>query len=224
MAVKELPKLGDPVKRQLSEPMKLLGRINDVVERGMTNPITGVATYARFELDGKFYYVFQDGTICRWLPRREEWKLMGGNCKGGIYQETTIKNVKVNTYVLAMTCLVKGFYEAYMADASLVVNHCVVEPMSIGTNVCHPVWGTMANPVYLEAIPQWLNFRHGAFIKRYGLYNVYVSARDLEALEKYFNEHPDRRDYRQMTTEYYTSVYKNKYGTTDGMPDITIDK
>lgn len=224
MAIKEVPKLGDPVKRQLSEPMKQLGRINDVVERGVVNPVTGVATYARFELDGKFYYVFQDGTICRWVASSKEWKVIGGTCKMGIYKQVRIDGIAIKTYVLAMTCLVKGFYEAYMADASLVVNHCVVEPMSVGTNVCHPVWGTMANPVYLEAIPQWLNFRHGAFIKRYGLYNVYVSARDLEALEKYYNEHPDRRDYRQMTTEYYTSVYKKKYGTTEGMPEITIDK
>lgn len=176
----------------------------------------GIYDHAVFEYDNHYYYVMKDGRTYRWIKKHEDWQPIGGYCKRKIYPQVTIGKAQIKTYVLAMACLTDWFLDAYVSDNKLVVNHTVADCVKYDTgSVGYPKREVEANPQYLELVTQSENTRHGSFVHEYGLFGVYVSAKDVEKLKELFKTseaevEAGTTDYAHLVEKYYRGMGETK--------------
>lgn len=173
-------------KRFLGATMKVLGAIDTSAKRFYDS--LGEFEFATFEINGVVYKMVSSGDLFKmeendgaWVEVKPRW------CKMGIYPEVTICGVPIKSYILALTLADANFYTNYMSDSSLVVNHVVEGSDKIysgGRCFSCPLRSVAYNPKYLELVTVAQNNKHGAFVSKYGLNGVFVSAKDIDALVK----------------------------------------
>lgn len=129
---------------------------------------------ASFSLSDGDYVVTSDFHV-----HKDGRELPVHGCKGDIYPEVCICGYPMKAYVLSMIAVDPMFVSEYL-KGGVVVNHCLCTMRDGGIHPHKDVW---FNPAYLEVISNGDNVRHGRFIKKYGLTDVYVSARDIANLE-----------------------------------------
>lgn len=181
--------------RRMSETLKLLG----VIDAGMHREFNEEGHFegATFELSDGIYHIDSDYSV-----RKEDSSLRGSYylpvhyCKGGIYPEVYISGMPVKLYVLSMIAQDETALEKY--QSGLEINHMVIskvapKTLNIGCNNFYereviintaPRQELSYDPNYLEFCTRGENVRHGKFIKEYGLYNTYVSARNIDELKQ----------------------------------------
>ena len=179
--------------RKMSETIKMLEVIDSNMNREFNKE--GQFEGATFELSDGTYKV--DNTfVVRKLTNEGVQELPVHYCKGGIYPEVYVSGMPVKLYVLSMMSVDDTAFEKY--QSGLEINHCVIsktEPklLNIGCDASYfkgvvidtaPLKKLSADPNYLEFCTRGENVRHGKFIKEYELYNVYVSAHDIDELKK----------------------------------------
>lgn len=192
--------------RRQSETLKML----EVIDANMQREFDGDSfKSATFELSDGTYKV--DNTfVVRKLNNEGVQELPVHFCKGGIYPEIIICGMPVKAYVMSMIAQDETAFEKY--QSGLEINHCVIsktEPklLNIGCDSSYykgvvidtaPLKKLSADPNYLEFCTRSENVRHGKFIKEFGLYNTYVSAKDIDELRKFLTPYDtslcDRQD------------------------------
>lgn len=161
--------------------------IYEVIERAIkrTSDMNGNFLGASFELSDGNYLIKDDFTVTK-----DGEPLPVHGCKGGIYPEIVISGYPMKMYVLALIATDPMFVSEYLKG--VVVNHCVItqceRELSVGqfgskkkyhTAPNREVW---FNPKYLELITSSENTKHARFVRDYGLYDTYVSAKDIDNL------------------------------------------
>lgn len=146
--------------------------INSSIKR--VSDLDGNFVYASFSLSDGDYVVNSDFHVSK-----DGRELPVHGCKGNIYPEVCICGYPMKAYVLSMIAVDPLFVNEYL-KGGVVVNHCVETIRDGGKHPHKDVW---FNPAYLEIISNGDNVRHGRFIKKYGLTDVYVSAKDIDDLE-----------------------------------------
>lgn len=210
-------------RRMLGTVMKTLGTINSNAKRFYD--CDDKFNYANFALGNKQYRMDKDGNLYRFNTDTFEYDIINPSwSKKGIYPEYSLGGSPIKAYVLSLALSDSSFYEAYMNDSSLVVNHTVTTESNkvfkdtyrgISRSKVKPTTSVAYNPAYLELVSNGDNVRHGAFVNKYGLYGVYVSAKDIDSLSKMMLN-PDDFDESELDSiiqsnkskviEYYTKL------------------
>lgn len=180
--------------RKMSETIKLL----EVIDANMRREFNKEGQFegATFELSDGIYKV--DNTfVVRKMNNEGVQELPVHYCKGGIYPEVSISGMPVKAYVLSMIAQDETALEKY--QGGMEINHCVIskvdpKTLNIGCNNFYekevvistaPRQELSYDPAYLEFVTHGENVRHGKFIKEFNLYDVYVSAKDIDELRKF---------------------------------------
>lgn len=212
------------LRRDLGATAKVLGAINAVVKRYYDSDSN--FTHGEFTINDFSYVMNKDGSLYRKCINDAdgEYKFVRpSGCKGNIYSEYTINNTRIKSYILSMTVANDKFYDLYMSDKRLNVNHTVVERLDYyafnNNHACsRPNPDVAYNPAYLEVVTNSANTRHGKFVNKYELYGIYVSASDIDALldtksliDPNDDEYADKHDYvvehnRCVVLDYYRNV------------------
>lgn len=204
-------------KRYLGSTMKVLGSIDAGAKRFYNS--FGEFDFATFEMNGVVYKMISSGDLFKmedndtdWIEVKPRW------CKKGIYPEVTISGVPIKSYTLALTLADVDFYTNYMSDSNLVVNHTVEGNDKVydgGKCFSCPLRSVSYNPKYLELVTVSQNNKHGAFVSKYGLNGVFVSAKDVDVLLNFVLD-PCRFDVdmQDVIIDYNKSIvvdfYKNR--------------
>lgn len=111
------------------------------------------------------------------------------SAKGSIYESVIIDGIPILVHTLIMLMAHPDFYDLYMSNKSLVINHTVEEEFGKWINnhyySTRPHRDALYNPEYLELVDYSNNNKHGHFIKEFGLQNVFVKAEDVDYLRAY---------------------------------------
>lgn len=126
------------------------------------------------------------------------------------YPKMSVGKTIVNVHELAFFAMCPDAFERYMKDASLCINHCIIDETGC---VRYEM-----NPFYMELVPRGLNTLHGQFIKKWGMYGVPVSARDVNRLDNEFEaqlakeglDYPDAT-FKVMMRTYLNALYRRMY-------------
>lgn len=172
--------------RELKGTMKVLGSIDATAKRFYNED--GDFDFAVFELGDSVYKMLSDGSLYKKDGYSDSFvKVEPHWCKSGIYPEVSFNGVMIKLYILAMVLSDEDFYNTYMSNSSFVVNHTVSSgEYAYFNNKCFskPLRSVAYNPKYLEIITNSENTKHGRFVSKYNLNKVYVSAKDIDSLEK----------------------------------------
>lgn len=174
-------------------------RLLSVIDAGMHREFNedGQFKCATFELSDGIYTVDSDFNI-----RKENNTTRGSSplpmhfCKGGIYPEVILSGMPIKAYVLSMIAQDETALEKY--QSGLEINHTVIskvdpKTLNIGCNNFYekevvistaPRQELSYDPAYLEFVTRGENVRHGKFIKEFNLYDVYISAHDIDELKQ----------------------------------------
>lgn len=179
--------------RRHSETLKMLDYIDANMHREFNKE--GQFKGATFELSDGIYKV--DNTfVVRKMNNEGVQELPLHYCKGGIYPEVVICGMPIKAYVLSMIAKDETALEKY--QSGLEINHTVIskvdpKTLNIGCNNFYekevvistaPRQELSYDPAYLEFVTRGENVRHGKFIKEFNLYDVYVSAHDVDELRQ----------------------------------------
>lgn len=109
-------------------------------------------------------------------------------CKNNTYPEVRIDSTPIKLYNLVHACFEPNFCDWFERGARKVVNHTVVTRDSYhGCLIPHrDVWADLD---YTEVVTISENNRHGKFVSKYQLANVYVSAFDIADLLNEFKQY-----------------------------------
>jgi hypothetical protein len=174
--------------------MELLSIIDANMHRGFKDD--GILKEATFELSDGIYHIDSDFNIRKDDTPRGSSYLPLHFCKGGIYPEYIISGMPIKAYVLSMIAQDETALEKY--QSGLEINHCVIskvdpKTLNIGCNNFYekevvittaPRQELSYDPAYLEFVTRSENIRHGKFVKKFCLYNTYVSAHDIDELRQ----------------------------------------
>lgn len=83
----------------------------------------------------------------------------------------------VHLHLVMMVCAYPEFFETYMSNTDLKVNHTII------AGDLHEREDFYDAYYNLELTTHALNLRHGWFVKRYGLWGVHLEAEDIGELE-----------------------------------------
>lgn len=214
--------------RKMSETIKMLEVIDLNMKREFNED--GTLRQASFEMSDGIYKIANDFTV-RKLTNDDVQELLVHYCKGGIYPEIYISGMPIKLYVLMMIATDDTAFEKY--NEGLDINHCVISKMqpkllNIGCDSNYykgviidtaPLKKLSADPNYLEFCTRSENVRHGKFIKEFGLYDTYVSAKDIDELRKFLIPYDpslcDRQDdWVRWNKERVESFYRVVKGET----------
>lgn len=201
--MKGADELKNPKRRSVeTKSYAILSKINEGIVR--ENFDGEFYHNAYFKIKDSYYAVVFPGVLMKWNKYRNEYReLVGSRVKNRIYVDYCIDGVSIKSHVLVMLCLTDWFFDRYMSDSSLVVNHCVVSEYGCyHSSYLSPRREVSHDVRYLEVIPNWSNAKHGRFIERYNLLDVYVSANDINSLEEIF-ESNDYDDVLSLTKDFY---------------------
>lgn len=180
--------------RRRSETLKMLEVIDSSMNREFNE--NGEFKSATFELSDGTYKVDNTFVVRKLNNAGEVQELQVHFCKGGIYPEVYISGMPIKLYVLTMICIDKTAFEKY--NEGLEINHCVISKMqpkllNIGCDSNYykgvvidtaPLKKLSADPNYLEFCTRSENVKHGKFIKKFSLYDTYISAHDVDELRQ----------------------------------------
>lgn len=204
--MKSVDELRNPKRRDTNtKSYAILSKINECIVR---EDFDGEFYHrAYFKVNDSYYAVVFPGVLMKWSSSRNEYReISGSRVKNRIYVDYCIEGVSIKSHVLVLMCLTDWFFDRYMSDSSLVVNHCVVSEYGCCYNLYTSPRREISHDVrYLEVIPHWSNIKHGKFIERYNLLDVFVSANDINSLEEIF-ESNGYEDVVSLTKDFY----KNK--------------
>lgn len=201
--MKSADEFRNPKRRSVeTKSYAILSKINECIVR--ENFDGEFYHNAYFKIKDSYYAVVFPGVLMKWNKYRNEYReLVGSRVKNRIYVDYCIDGVSIKSHVLVMLCLTDWFFDRYMSDSSLVVNHCVVSEYGCyHSSYLSPRREVSHDVRYLEVIPNWSNAKHGRFIERYNLLDVYVSANDINSLEEIF-ESNDYDDVLSLTKDFY---------------------
>lgn len=201
--MKGADELKNPKRRSVeTKSYAILSKINEGIVR--ENFDGEFYHNAYFKIKDSYYAVVFPGVLMKWNKYRNEYReLVGSRVKNRIYVDYCIDGVSIKSHVLVMLCLTDWFFDRYMSDSSLVVNHCVVSEYGCyHSSYLSPRREVSHDVRYLEVIPNWSNAKHGRFVERYNLLDVYVSANDINSLEEIF-ESNDYDDVLSLTKDFY---------------------
>lgn len=181
--------------RRQSETLKML----EVIDEGMSRKFNekGEFQSATFELSDGTYTVTNDFVVKKIDNTGNMQELPVHYCKGGIYPEVTICNMPIKAYVMSMIATDDTAFEKY--QSGLEINHTVISKtqpklLNIGCDASYfkgvvidtaPLKKISADPNYLEFCTRSENIRHGKLIKKFSLYDTYVSAKDIDEIRKF---------------------------------------
>lgn len=203
-------------KRFLGSVMKVLGYIDATAIRFYDKD--EVFKFATFSIGDESYKMLSDGRLYKEITFNDYKFVEPHWCKGGIYPEVIINGCPIKSYVLALTLTDTNFYDRYMNDSSLVVNHTVTEYnqdylcFDGYRAVVKPKRSVSYNPTYIECVTRSANTKHGRLIDDYGLYGIYVSADDVDELKRILVNLKDvdddykeliARNNKELTMQYY---------------------
>lgn len=214
--------------RKMSETIKMLEVIDANMHREFNEK--GEFQSATFEMSDGIYKV--DNTfVVRKMNNEGVQELTVHYCKGGVYPEVYISGMPIKLYVLMMIAIDDTAFEKY--QSGLEINHCVISKMqpkllNIGCDSSYykgvvidtaPLKKLSADPNYLEFCTRSENVRHGKFIKKFNLYDTYVSAHDIDELSKFLTPYDtslcDRQDdWIRWNKERVESFYRVVKGET----------
>lgn len=177
--------------RRQSETLRLLEVIDACMHREFNEK--GEFKSATFELSDGTYKVDSQFNVRKLDNAGDVQEILTHFCKGGVYPEVIISGMPIKKYVLSMICVDETSFEKYREGLEL--NHTVVsriEPKKLNIGNYHagvvistaPLKELSYTPNYLEFVTRSENIKHGKFIQTYGLYNVYVSAKDVDTLKE----------------------------------------
>lgn len=212
--------------RKMSETIKMLEIIDANMHREFDEE--GAFKSASFEMSDGSYKIANDFTVRKLDDAGDVKELQVNYCKGGVYPEVYISGMPVKLYVLIMLATDDTAFEKY--KEGLEINHTVIsriEPKKLNIGDYHaevvistaPLKELSYNPNYLEFVTRSENIKHGKFIHTYELYNVYVSAKDVDTLKEllipYDQSLCDRRDdWIRWNKERVESFYRVVKGET----------
>lgn len=207
-----------------SETLKLLGVINGNIIRRFDE---GLFRSAEFELSDGNYKVYSDYSIERTDKYGVVTELPVHYCKGGVYPEVRVCGMPIKMYVLVMICVDESAYDKYASG--LDINHTVIteitpKQLSIGyyadgsvlkTVRTAPLRDVSFDPSYLEFCSASDNTKHGNFVNSFRLYNVYVSANDVDELRGMLVEYNEEfaghlEDWVNMNKDIVVNYYRKK--------------
>lgn len=179
--------------RKMSETLRMLGVIDANMHREFDEE--GAFQSASFEMSDGCYKIANDFTV-RKLTNEDVQELPVHYCKGGIYPEVYISGMPIKLYVLMMIATDDTAFEKY--NEGLEINHCIISKiqpklLNIGCDASYfkgvvidtaPLKKLSADPNYLEFCTRSENIKHGKFVKKFNLYNTYISAHDIDELKK----------------------------------------
>ena len=185
------------VKRRVNTTNIILEVISSRAKRvGKFDERTNCYSQATFDFGCKSYLVLADGRIFEaeigesFKPVKINW------VKSGVYPEVEINGCRIKTYHLVLAALNPDFYEKYMSDGGLVVNHLVVEykprQHDFYQSVASPVREYASAPDCLELITSGENIKHGKFVDKYNLYGILIHANEVDKLQKFINNLMDK--------------------------------
>lgn len=208
--------------RRQSETLRLLEVIDSNMNREFNKE--GQFEGATFELSDGTYKVDSQFNVRKLDNAGDAHEILTHFCKGGVYPEVIISGMPIKKYVLSMICVDKTSFEKYREG--LEINHCVIskmQPKLLNIGAYHagvvistaPLKELSYNPDYLEFVTRSENIKHGKFIQTYGLYNVYVSAKDVDTLKELLIPYDpslcDRQDdWIRLNKERVESFYRVK--------------
>lgn len=180
--------------RKASETLRMLGVIDANMHREFNED--GSFKEASFEMSDDCYKVDNTFVVRKLDSNNNVQELPVHYCKGGIYPEVYISGMPIKLYVLMMIATDDTAYEQY--QSGLEINHCVISKtkpklLNIGCDIAYykgvvidtaPLKKLSADPNYLEFCTRSENIRHGKFVKEFALYDVYVSAHDIDELRQ----------------------------------------
>lgn len=150
----------------------------------------GKLVCGKFTFRGSSYCINADGVLLIY-KNKQYHEVFPSFCKHGIYPEYNLGGVPIKAYHISMMFKDRNFMDYYSGCRNIVVNHTVVDLIEgqslAGTHKAAPRRELSYHPDYIEACTYSENRRHGAFIMKYRLYNTYVSAKDVEYLERNAN-------------------------------------
>lgn len=200
-------------RRKESTIARMLGVIDSNVKRyGKIDPKTNCYESAEFEFGNVNYHITGDGDIYH-KSRHTGWEwqeLALAWVKDGIYPTISINNCILFAYHVVLTALNPDFYENYMSDSRLVVNHLLVEEYRIAhvgySGASRPMRSFATNPKFLEVITRGQNTRHGKFVERYGLWGIAIKSEEVDVLESLLDRLSPQDDY----SDYVSSLYADE--------------
>ena len=180
--------------RKMSETLKMLEVIDAEMHREFSKE--GQFKNATFKLSDGITYMIDNTFTIKKITNKNIQKLPVHFCKGGVYPEVYISGMPIKLYTLNMMATDETAFEKY--KSGLDINHMVIgkiEPklLNIGCNNYYnkgvvintaPLKGLSADPSYLEFCTRGENISHGKFIKKFSLYDTYVSAKDIDELKE----------------------------------------
>ena len=201
--MKSADELRNPKRRSVeTKSYAILSKINEGIVREDFDGEFYRRAY--FKIKDSYYAVVFPGVLMKWNKYRNEYReIVGSRVKNRIYVDYCIDGVSIKSHVLVMLCLTDWFFDRYMSDSSLVVNHCVISEYGCyHSSYLSPRREVSHDVRYLEVIPNWSNAKHGRFVERYNLLDVYVSANDINSLEEIF-ESNGYDDVLSLTKDFY---------------------
>lgn len=179
--------------RKQSETLRMLGIIDAGMHREFNED--GSFRQASFEMSDGSYKVDSYFNVRKLSNDGDVQELPVHFCKGGIYPEVYISGMPIKLYVLTMVCIDETAFAQY--EQGMEINHTVIskvdpKTLNIGCDSSYykgvvidtaPLKKLSADPNYLEFCTRGENVRHGKFIKEYNLYDVYISAHDVDELK-----------------------------------------
>lgn len=138
------------------------------------------------------YRVYTDGYVIyrKLLGDSDFRELNVTTCKNNTYPEVRIDSTPIKLYNLVHACFEPNFCDWFERGVRKVVNHTVSTDSRYGYScdlVPHAsVWADLD---YTEVVTISENNRHGKFVSKYQLANVYVSAFDIDDLLNEFKQY-----------------------------------
>lgn len=181
--------------RRQSETLRLLEVIDSNMNRELNEK--GEFQSATFELSDGIYKVDSRFNVRKLDNAGDVQELTVHYCKGGIYPEVIISGMPIKLYVLMMIATDDTAFKKY--NEGLEINHCVISRMqpkllNIGCDASYfkgvvidtaPLKKLSADPNYLEFCTRSENVKHGKFVKKFSLYDTYISAHDIDELRQF---------------------------------------
>ena len=134
------------------------------------------------------FRIYTDGLLLfkDYMDDNAEFKIVNVHgVKNNTYPEVNIGGVHIKLYNLVHACFEPNFVDWFVRGKRHVVNHTVLVRDDY-TGKLKPNKSVWANIEYTEVVSVADNNKHGAFVNRNDLHDIYVSAYDIDELTAEF--------------------------------------
>lgn len=181
----QLPRIETRMTKGLKEVLKHTERLGELNKFGFYDSAIihkfGIMRYDLYVQNGMgVFKILKDGTR----------SLMGSIVRNSGYYHVSINGFDLLIHTLMFTVLCPDFFNMYMSDTSLQINHIIIEAPR------HPA--EHFDLRMYELTTRDLNTLHMHFVKRFHLYGIPVCSVDVEHLIELFKD-AGVEDYKHMS-------------------------